>query len=900
MELVLNIYSVRGVGPSRVWRVRILDPYRDSKDPPPPAPLTRKRGGWMPLSSQDHRGRHYFFLAHDEASSPPSSSRIAMTKATSSSSTLPPPIVVVPRHRYLLPLVITLLSLLLPTTKASTSSFAVAAATATATEEDDVPIGVLLEGKRNELRLLQNAFDVESSRISDFVRAYLEGDDGLIVEGGGIDVTISEMQDDMDAIIAKSSELARRTEALSRRVLEINRRTLMHPEGGGGGIGMDAGDGRGGVEGAIALSRRLEGVLEDEARRRDRYRIAVESTSPPPESKNANNASRATVTLDELRDILSPLTTSIDDVPKRVNDDYDDYESSEHRRYHPLAILAEEMMGDVVAMMDDALVERTRRAHEMYDDIEGGGGGGGGGKASHGDESSSSSSCLGVTDAMLIVGRALREHHNDGTNGLVDHARIENGGCVVHELTSSPYVPPPRIGGGLVGAGDGGGGGGSGRRSEGGYYYMEEEGRRRTFDDETEEAYWQDHRHQRTSGRGDTSIPTMTTIVGRLFENIRESNAWGWYASFEFGAIRPYLPEDWERALDDLFSHPPSWSTYTPRAALDALIPDYVYHAWGVSNDPGYGTRYGRTAHPNVAISSGGVGLSRGGDVGDGFRGGWTAKPSGHCYPLSMRPDDDPWSSSSSFLGSSSILVGPKYTVKLPYPIHIDAVTLEHRSFPISRRDSERGLRGGESAPRWVRVVGFPPCPGWEGRDEKDEADEGLCAMRGFDVDAPIDLGSFEYRRITVTGREDDYGGGSGNEDGGDGTREEDDFSLQGSRRRSIQTFAVKGGRWKPSSLLAGDDATSSAIEEEKENVSEMITIEDAPGVLTPGQCSPPKDEDSLPSCGGDDTTASTSDGPGYQRKVVEAVSFIVDENWGNAEYTCLYRLRVHGDAVLV
>jgi hypothetical protein len=31
----------------------------------------------------------------------------------------------------------------------------------------------------------------------------------------------------------------------------------------------------------------------------------------------------------------------------------------------------------------------------------------------------------------------------------------------------------------------------------------------------------------------------------------------------------------------------------------------------------------------------------------------------------------------------------------------------------------------------------------------------------------------------------------------------------------------------------------------------------------------------------------------------VKAVSFIVEENWGNADYTCLYRVRVHGDKVV-
>jgi hypothetical protein len=286
-----------------------------------------------------------------------------------------------------------------------------------------------------------------------------------------------------------------------------------------------------------------------------------------------------------------------------------------------------------------------------------------------------------------------------------------------------------------------------------------------------------------------------------------------------------------------------------------------------------------------------------------------------------MRPEDDP---APSFLGggigagrrpSSShhddlpSLVGPKYTVLLPYPILIDAVSLEHRSFPVSRRDSERGRRGGESAPRWFRVVGFPPCPkrtdDGGGRGGGDDDDDDECAARGFDVDGSIDLGSFEYRRITVTGREDDYGGGDDDSINGDEKGGENDTPFPGGRRRSIQTFAVKGGRWEPPSLLVDDGASSDddiAIEVVEENTPMMIV-----DAVAPGQCAPPKDEDSPPSCGGDATDNSASKassyggggGGGDRRKIVAAVSFIVEENWGEAEYTCLYRVRVHGAAVV-
>ena len=86
-------------------------------------------------------------------------------------------------------------------------------------------------------------------------------------------------------------------------------------------------------------------------------------------------------------------------------------------------------------------------------------------------------------------------------------------------------------------------------------------------------------------------------------------------------------------------------------------------------------------------------------------------------------------------------------------------------------------------------MVGYPPCGGdtveYSASDEDDE--EESCSSLGFDVDRPIDLGTIEYERITVTGRGDDYGAG--------GDDEETQYSDQDiKRRRSIQTFVVKGG----------------------------------------------------------------------------------------------------------
>ena len=57
--------------------------------------------------------------------------------------------------------------------------------------------------------------------------------------------------------------------------------------------------------------------------------------------------------------------------------------------------------------------------------------------------------------------------------------------------------------------------------------------------------------------------------------------------------------------------------------------------------------------------------------------------------------------------------------------------------------------------------------------------------------------------------------------------------------------------------------------------------------------CSAPEDEETeaVASCSGDPTTAFSSE------TLVRAITLQVLDNWGNADYTCLYRIRVYGDA---
>ncbi|KAL7535176.1 hypothetical protein ACHAWF_005078 [Thalassiosira exigua] len=704
----------------------------------------------------------------------------------------------------------------------------------------------LLASKAAELSALREGIDSKLDAVRkrrDELEYDLEGrggtygggrDEGAGVRGSDV---LSAAFDDMDAIEAKVAELVRRTEAIAARTKDFNGRK------------------------AEGWEARLDAVRGEEVARRERYDAAVKSI----DAANADAADASNATTDEEGDIPEVSAAPAPEVRYAARDDLaallspsNVADPSESTLVASLSALVGSVARGKLDEEETARSGRAEGASERYRtefaalEKEKGGGGGG---------------CLSVPRAAEMVGRALEEHHNDGTD-LIDHASYENGGTVVYELTSGPYVPPPRN---------------DDAPSERAAYEL---GKQRAFDRQTREMYDARKMHDMRK------MPSSSEGI----------DWWEWYARFEFGSMRPYLPDDWERLLDRASER---WGEYTPRGALDALVPDYVYHALGLSSLPGYGRAFGRTAAPEVAISGYG-----------------TPAPLGRCYPLSARDEDDPapelLARRASARGDdgaegederSSLLAGPKYTVRLPYPVAIDAVSIEHRSFPISRGELERGMKGGESAPRWVRVVGFPPCAGDDGEEEDDDDDdveegEEECRARGFDVDRPVDLGTFEYRRITVTGREDDYGA--------DGEEEDEVEDARGGRRRSVQTFAVRGGTWTPSSLLGGAKPPEDGSTDEAEDVAdparrgeEEEEEAEEPPALAAGQCAPPADEDSEPSCGGDPTSSSSSpssgagdEGGGERRRVVGAVSFVVEETWGDPGYACLYRVRVHGDPV--
>ena len=696
--------------------------------------------------------------------------------------------------------------------------------------------------------------------------------------------SIGYLHDEIEDASLKLVQLTDRTKVLMSRVGEYNRQAL-----GGKKFDGEKSLFGGGLEG------RLDNVLMEEINRRNRYQNQLqqqkrfganeEKASILDEKKNgtrndtmATSSSSPYITLSQLSHLLHPSAL---------------LQPTEEMLIVYLASLAKQLFSKRIQSQDQEWNDHFATLHSGLEKemklLE---------KNIQGDK------CLEVSQAMAMVANLLKEHYYDGTN-MVDHASFENGGSVVYSLTSGGYQPPIRNNDFILGTYHGSGD----SRKEAHHEYE----RAKIAEKRIEEIYRAQKSFADIASHPNSNVP----LLHQLLDWTEKVDVWELYTSYKLGNLREYLPQDWERALDHFFcgndgkQRSSSWEEYTLRGLIDQLIPDYVYHSLGMTHVKSFGWWFGRTAGPEVAITagwseSGGsneTDSSYGGSSGK-LHGGWSSKPLGNCYPLSMRPEDDPALSFSSWnrlisMGSmgdeegnlSSLLMGPKFTVRLPYPIYIDAVTLEHRSLPV-----RPGTEGGTSAPRWVRVVGFPPCPkNVKNKFPSGGEDVDECGMRGFDVDHPIDLGSFEYHRITISDREDDH-------DGGNGDDESNTTALK-KRRRSIQTFAVKGGKLNPLSLFdyeTFDEATktpNTSLENEvndKEHADPMQCKTDSMScsalpqqpssseseVFEEGQCGFPHDGNVVPSCGDGDPTSSSSSPDGGRRHMVEAVSFIIEENY--------------------
>jgi hypothetical protein len=711
------------------------------------------------------------------------------------------------------------------------------------------------------------------------------------------------VRSDVEYNTAMYDELVQRTYKVRTNVQTYNYNALQtkqQQEGGGG------------------LASRLSDILHQEMTRRDRYHATITNTNSTSNVGKSNNANNRYVTQAELATLLLPSSssssylfanmsssrgamnmTSSDAIITQVIKTYTQKEDATlQSRLQYITTKYPYEYNTTITMYKNALAEKKKEKQVTK--------------------------CITIPKGIQLVTNELSNDGGTGDASLVDYAKL---GRVVYEMTSLPYIPPPPLYSPS-----------SSINNKNGEYGDDDDDE---YDTLIENAYWQQQQQDNNSENSGILYQLRNLQYDEVYNILYK-----YTTKYNFNTIlRPYLPDDWERLLDYYLPSSPSWSENTIYSTLSNIIPDYMFHAWDVP--------YAKTAHPTVVIGSSNSNNIVGMESEEGESRRRKTSPMGQCYPLSMSTtsdgmddllstfapphhhhgemnDNDDDEDDANKLGLS--FGRPRYTIDLPYPIYIDAVTLEHRSFPINQQHGEDNV-GGDSAPRYVRVVGYPPCPGLDDNGRMNEEGSGYgggssssriaqsCELSqyGFDISSPINLGLLEYQRITTVVTDEKNGRRYKTKTTTTNTKKNEELLsssfLEGGRYRSIQTFAVKGGLWKPqlleedvfSSFTVNDDIATQV--KNKENLVEiMLDVvdddddDDNPEFVSPGQCTPPKDEDSVPSCGeniNDTMKESGRSSSSNRRRIVKAVSFIVEENWGNADYTCLYRVRVHGDKVV-
>lgn len=190
-------------------------------------------------------------------------------------------------------------------------------------------------------------------------------------------------------------------------------------------------------------------------------------------------------------------------------------------------------------------------------------------------------------------------------------------------------------------------------------------------------------------------------------------------------------------------------------------------------------------------------------------------------------------------------------TFRLTHPVVVEGFTIDHLpsfSKHLSRDDS--------STPQSITLIGYPSCD--EEMDSDDVEDD--CLLYGFDTSRPIDLGSFEYQLVSLPKK--------------NGKKPTGTIGL------SRQTFDITSSS---NPLLGLDD------DDETDEVPQ-------------GSCT------SMTSCGSpllfDDVDAddqqlgSSLDDDDDDDKKIVALKMVIDDNYGNPDFTCLYNVQLHGKKV--
>lgn len=249
-------------------------------------------------------------------------------------------------------------------------------------------------------------------------------------------------------------------------------------------------------------------------------------------------------------------------------------------------------------------------------------------------------------------------------------------------------------------------------------------------------------------------------------------------------SVRKYIPEDWERLL------PSGWKEWdiSPLAKLitspspQNIVPPYFWHSLPA---------------PLASIIE---------------------SPFQKAVPAPPETILD----SNTHLGSCWKMTGSsgRVTLTLQKSAIIDSITIDHYPWIPSAHNPKEHINQITSAPRFMRVQGYPPC------DANEECKE----QNGFDTEHPVLFNSFEY---TI------------------------DASL-------VDANVFPDGSAPTSSTQTFELSPTAFLDEEV-------------------------DEDPAGGCSAVKTTCE-----GAPPLEVQAITLIIDSNWGHSDYTCIYRIRIN------
>jgi SUN domain-containing protein 1/2 len=188
--------------------------------------------------------------------------------------------------------------------------------------------------------------------------------------------------------------------------------------------------------------------------------------------------------------------------------------------------------------------------------------------------------------------------------------------------------------------------------------------------------------------------------------------------------------------------------------------------------------------------------------------------------------------------GSCWPMAGPNghVTIQLAYPVVVDAVSVDHVSWDIVPDGQHM------TAPKNVKVVGYPPCD-----DDDDDVD---CKSLGFDMSDPIDVAQFVF-----------------DVESGEGVQTFESNYAKALNSLPKLDMQLGGGH---------DDDVDGGTEGHGQQRTDAFRVDHGPG-----------------SCSSASEATSCSSPP---RVRVAGLTIHVLDNWGHPDFTCLYRVRIHGE----